>query len=118
MYTTLSPCIMCTGACLLFGVSRVVIGENATFLGGEDLLKENAVEVVVLRNEECRRLMKKFAEDRPDVWYVIRGQKIHWEADKSIGTRILENDAVEPSIKQHSRRLSSSAVYDYMSACR
>lgn len=70
MYTTLSPCDMCTGACLLYGISRVVIGENKTFLGGEAYLKQRGVEVVVLENRECQDLMDKFIEEKPEVWYV------------------------------------------------
>jgi cytosine/creatinine deaminase len=70
MYTTLSPCDMCTGACLLYGISRVVIGENRTFLGGEAYLKSRGVEVVVLDNAECRELMDKFCSSHPELWSV------------------------------------------------
>ncbi|KAH8658000.1 cytosine deaminase [Xylariales sp. PMI_506] len=68
MYTTLSPCDMCTGACILYKVKRVVIGENKTFVGGEKYLKERGVEVIVLDNDECKNLMKKFIEEKPEVW--------------------------------------------------
>ncbi|KAF3803452.1 Cytosine deaminase [Colletotrichum gloeosporioides] len=68
MYTTLSPCDMCTGACLLYGISRVVIGENKTFLGGEEYLKQRGVEVVVVDNAECKALMDKFIAEKPEVW--------------------------------------------------
>lgn len=68
MYTTLSPCDMCTGACLLYKISRVVIGENRTFFGGENLLKERGVEVVVLDNTECKGLMENFVREKPEVW--------------------------------------------------
>jgi creatinine deaminase len=68
MFTTLSPCDMCTGACLLYGISRVVIGENKTFLGGEAYLKSRGVEVVVMENEECKELMEKFIREKPEVW--------------------------------------------------
>ncbi|OTA96959.1 hypothetical protein M434DRAFT_27301 [Hypoxylon sp. CO27-5] len=68
MYTTLSPCDMCTGACLLYGISRVVIGENETFLGGEAYLKQRGVEVVVLDSPECKELMDRFIAEKPDVW--------------------------------------------------
>lgn len=71
MYTTLSPCDMCTGACVLYKVARVVIGENKTFLGGEAYLKQRGIEVVVLQDTECEALMKKFIEEKPDVWYVL-----------------------------------------------
>ncbi|KAI1768235.1 putative cytosine deaminase [Hypoxylon sp. FL1150] len=68
MFTTLSPCDMCTGACLLYGISRVVIGENKTFLGGEAYLKQRGVEVVVVDSSECKELMEKFITEKPDVW--------------------------------------------------
>lgn len=68
MYTSLSPCDMCTGACVMYKVARVVIGENKTFVGGEKYLKERGIEVVVLQNEECQRLMLKFIKDKPEIW--------------------------------------------------
>ncbi|KAJ4523374.1 cytosine deaminase [Exophiala dermatitidis] len=68
MYTTLSPCDMCTGACLLYKVGRVVIGENKTFMGGEEYLKQRGVEVVVLESRECEELMRVFIEKKPRVW--------------------------------------------------
>lgn len=64
---TLSPCDMCTGAILLYKIPRVVIGENKTFLGGEALLRERGVEVVVLDSQECKDLMAKFIEEHPEV---------------------------------------------------
>jgi cytosine/creatinine deaminase len=70
MYTTLSPCDMCTGACVLYKVARVVIGENKTFVGGEKYLKERGVEVVVLENDECQRFMREFILREPGIWYV------------------------------------------------
>jgi cytosine deaminase len=71
MYTTLSPCDMCTGACVFYRVKRVVVGENKTFMGGEDYLRQRGVEVVVLENEECRRLMEGFIVEKPELWYVF-----------------------------------------------
>lgn len=68
MFTTLSPCDMCTGACILYGVSRVVIGENRTFVGGEAYLKQRGIEVVILDNVEVRELMEKFIEEKPELW--------------------------------------------------
>jgi cytosine deaminase len=68
IYTTLSPCPMCTGAILLYGIPKVVIGENRTFLGAEDLLRANGVEVVVVDDERCVDLMSEFIENRPDLW--------------------------------------------------
>lgn len=67
MYT-LSPCHMCTGAILLYGIPRVVIGEHRTFLGAEDLLREHGVEVVVLDSEECAQMMTDFIASSPTLW--------------------------------------------------
>jgi len=68
MYTTLSPCDMCTGACILYKVKRVVIGENKTFLGGEKYLQERGIEVVVLNSNECQALMRDFITAHPEEW--------------------------------------------------
>ena len=68
MATTLSPCDMCSGAILLYGIPRVVIGENRTFMGGEDYLRSRGVEVVNLDSAECFELMAGFIRERPDVW--------------------------------------------------
>lgn len=68
MYTTLSPCDMCTGACLLYGISRVVLGENHTYLGGEQLLKDKGVEVKNMNNDECRKLIQNYAASHPEIW--------------------------------------------------
>ncbi len=68
MYTTLSPCDMCTGTILLYGIPRVVMGENETFVGGEDYLRARGVEVVNLDSEACRQLMRDFIRDHPDIW--------------------------------------------------
>ncbi|MCJ1396317.1 cytosine deaminase [Xylographa bjoerkii] len=68
MYTTLSPCDMCTGACVLYKISRVVIGENDNFVGGEAYLKERGIEVVVLENAECKELMTKFIKEKSAIW--------------------------------------------------
>jgi len=68
IYTTLSPCPMCTGAILLYGIPKVVIGENVTFQGSEALLKENGVEVTVLNDPESIQMMKKFIEEKPALW--------------------------------------------------
>jgi cytosine/creatinine deaminase len=89
MYTTLSPCDMCTsqtnlraprrlltqrrvgtGACLLYGVSRVVIGENKNFLGGEDCLRQRGVEVLVLNDSRCVEMMATFIAENPQLWFV------------------------------------------------
>ena len=68
MVTTLSPCDMCTGAILLYGIPRVVIGEHRTFMGAEALLRERGVEVVVLDDPECVEMMERFIAKRPDLW--------------------------------------------------
>ncbi|MBM7788701.1 nucleoside deaminase [Tenggerimyces flavus] len=68
MYTTLSPCHMCSGAILLYKIPRVVLGENATFLGAEELLRANGVEVVNLDSAECKALMDAFIAAHPEVW--------------------------------------------------
>jgi cytosine/creatinine deaminase len=74
MYTTLSPCDMCTGAILLYGIPRVVLGENRTFMGGEDLLRSRGVEVVNLDSPECKALMDEFIAAHPDIWYEDIGE--------------------------------------------
>ncbi len=68
MYTTLSPCDMCTGAILLYDIPRVVLGENRTFVGGEDLLRARGVEVVVADDPQCLALMAEFVASRPQLW--------------------------------------------------
>ncbi|KAL5537161.1 FCY1 [Sanghuangporus sanghuang] len=68
IYTTLSPCDMCTGMILLYNIPRVVIGENKTFLGGEEYLKSRGVEVVVLDDFECKKLMAQFIQEHPEEW--------------------------------------------------
>lgn len=68
LYTTLSPCAMCTGAILLYGIPRVVIGENRTFMGEEDVLRQRGVEVEVLQNAECIALMQDFIAAQPQLW--------------------------------------------------
>lgn len=68
LYTTLSPCPMCSGAILLYKIPRVVIGENQTFLGEEELLKRRGVQVEVVNNRECIELMQKFIAERPELW--------------------------------------------------
>ncbi len=69
VYTTLSPCHMCTGAMLLYGIPRVVIGENRTFVGAEDLLRQHGVEVVVLDSAECVDTMERFIAEQPVLWH-------------------------------------------------
>lgn len=68
MYSTLSPCHMCSGAILLYGIGRVVIGENTTFMGAEDLLRSHGVEVQNLESEVCIQMMTRFIADEPQLW--------------------------------------------------
>jgi creatinine deaminase len=68
IYTTLSPCSMCTGAILLYGIPRVVIGENVTFMGEEELLKSRGVIVEVRNDPRCVELMRQFIAARPELW--------------------------------------------------
>lgn len=68
MYTTLSPCVMCSGAILLYGLKRVVVGENDTFLGAEDLLRAGGVQVEVIGDNACRNIMRSFIAAQPRLW--------------------------------------------------
>ncbi|MEO7454799.1 MAG: nucleoside deaminase [Gemmatimonadaceae bacterium] len=68
LYTTLSPCPMCTGAILLYGIPRVVVGENRTFMGDEALLRARGVDVDVVQDERCIALMRTFIAERPELW--------------------------------------------------
>ncbi len=66
--TTLSPCVMCSGAVLLYKIPRVIIGENKTFMGEEELLKGRGVQVEILQNEACIQMMREFIQRNPDLW--------------------------------------------------
>ena len=68
IYTTLSPCAMCSGAILLYGIPRVVIGENQTFMGEEELLRSRGVEIVLAQDPECVAMMTAFIRDHPELW--------------------------------------------------
>jgi cytosine/creatinine deaminase len=68
LYTTLSPCAMCSGAILLYGIPRIVVGENRTFTGEEALLRARGVSVEVLQDETCIALMREFIAAKPDLW--------------------------------------------------
>jgi cytosine deaminase len=68
LYTTLSPCSMCSGAILLYGIPTVIIGENQTFLGEEEWLRSRGVDVRVLQDATCVRLMKEFIDAHPRLW--------------------------------------------------
>ncbi len=68
IYTTLSPCSMCSGVILLYGIPKVVIGENRSFMGDEKLLQSRGVELIVLNNKDCYDLMQQFIQEKPQVW--------------------------------------------------
>ena len=68
IYTTLSPCSMCSGAILLYGIPRVIVGENRTFMGEEELLRSRGVAVEVLQDERCIQVMRTFIAERPQLW--------------------------------------------------
>lgn len=74
LYTTLSPCPMCSGAILLYGIPKVIVGENQTFMGSEDLLRAQGVDVEVLNNEECVQMMQDFIDQKPQLWHEDIGE--------------------------------------------
>ena len=76
MYTTLSPCAMCTGALLLYGIPHVVVGENRTFMGDEDRLRASGVRVDVVQDLRCMSMMKAFIAAQPHVWQEDIGQEV------------------------------------------
>jgi cytosine deaminase len=69
IYTTLSPCAMCSGAILLYGIKRVVVGENRTFRGEEELLRDRGVAVEILQDPRCQELMAQFIRAHPSLWH-------------------------------------------------
>jgi cytosine deaminase len=68
IYTTLSPCAMCSGTILLYGIRTVIVGENQTFMGEEELLRSRGVSVTVLHDADCIRMMTEFIRDHPELW--------------------------------------------------
>ena len=68
IYSTLSPCPMCSGAIVLYGIPRVVVGENVTFRGAEDYLRSNGAQVEVVQHAECIRMMREFIQKHPELW--------------------------------------------------
>lgn len=68
LYTTLSPCPMCSGTIILYGIPKVVVGENRSFMGEEEWLRSRGVEVVVAESEECYNLMQQFIREKPEEW--------------------------------------------------
>ena len=74
MVTTLSPCAMCSGAIILFGIPHVIVGENRTFMGEEEWLRARGVRVDVMQDDRCVRLMTEFIKARPELWNEDRGR--------------------------------------------
>ncbi len=68
LYTTLSPCPMCSGTILLYGIPRVIVGENQTFMGEEELLRSRGVKVEVLQDARCIEMMRTFIREKPELW--------------------------------------------------
>lgn len=68
LYTTLSPCPMCSGAIMLYGIPKIIVGENQTFMGDEDLLRSRGVEVEVLQDATCIAMMRDFIAAKPALW--------------------------------------------------
>ena len=68
LYTSLSPCMMCSGTIVQFGIPRVIIGENKNFGGNEEFLRSRGVEVIVVDDAECTALMEKFIREKPELW--------------------------------------------------
>lgn len=68
LYSTLSPCDMCSGAALLYGIPKIVVGENRTFIGPEEYLRSRGVEVVVVDDARCIEMMKRFIAEKPELW--------------------------------------------------
>ncbi|MFX1483249.1 MAG: nucleoside deaminase [Promethearchaeota archaeon] len=68
LFSTLSPCDMCSGAILLYGIPRVIVGENTTFQGPEEYLRERGVDMTILNDSECIELMEKFIDENPTLW--------------------------------------------------
>lgn len=68
LYTSLSPCMMCSGTIIQFGIPRVVVGESQNFGGNEDFLRERGVEVIVVQDADCIALMERFIREKPELW--------------------------------------------------
>ena len=77
LYTTLSPCMMCAGTILQFKIPRVVIGENRNFGGNEEFLRSRDVEVIVMDDQDCTNLMRRFINERPEIWAEDIGHDWH-----------------------------------------
>lgn len=75
LYSTLSPCDMCSGTALLYGIPKIVVGENKTFQGPEDYVRSRGVELTILQDEECIQLMEDFIASSPELWYEDIGKE-------------------------------------------
>ncbi|WP_406659771.1 nucleoside deaminase [Methanolobus sp. ZRKC3] len=69
LYSTLMPCYLCAGAAVQFGIKKVIVGESDNFKGASEFMQEHGIEVTDLDIEECKKMMKEFIQDRPDIWY-------------------------------------------------
>ena len=74
LYTTLSPCAMCSGAIILYQIPEVIIAEHETFMGEEDYLRSKGVQLTILNNQECIQMMRHFIENNPKLWYEDIGE--------------------------------------------
>ena len=74
LYSTLSPCEMCSGTVLLYGIPKVVVGENRTFRGPEEYVRSRGVDLVIADSEECRRMLQAFIEEHPALWHEDIGE--------------------------------------------
>src|SRR4029434_4581669 len=68
IYSTLSPCPMCSGAIVLYKIPHVIVGENTTFLGAEEYMRDNGIQVDIVQDDECIEMMTEFIKERPDLW--------------------------------------------------
>lgn len=68
LYSTLMPCYMCAGTVVQFNIKKVVVGENKTFPGAEEFMKQHGVEIINLNNQECKEMMEKFIREKPELW--------------------------------------------------
>lgn len=75
LYSTLSPCDMCSGTALLYGIPKIVVGENKTFQGPEEYVRQRGVEVTILQDDECIKLMEDFIASAPELWYEDIGKE-------------------------------------------
>lgn len=74
LYSTLMPCYLCAGAVVQFGIKKVYVGENETFNGAKEFMESHGVEVINLQSEECKKMMRKFIEENPKLWYEDIGE--------------------------------------------